>query len=540
MKSVKRVISLLLVIVMSLGIFTGCKEEKKEKEEGERVLTVGVPQDTTIPDYDKNALSLYLEKETGIDIKWVFFAGSASNYKQQLTLMCTGKEKLPDVLLGFTGLGHYVVNQFGEDGYIIDLRDLIDKYAVNYKKMMKDQPEKVQKYIEEKGTNTNNGSFYAMPLNGAVAGNDWMQSMMYINQKWLDKVGMKAPTNIKELEAVCEAFLTKDPNGNGEADELPMLGSGAMRYWMINAFVQYDANNFNVNGGKVWDPVTTPEFRKGIEFVNYMTEKGYYSELGYTISTNEQKNLISPIEGVGSVGIFCGNHEVMTNATTNALEDYTALGVLADATGKGGYNIIDEPYNYIHWSAFITEDCENPKLAMEFLDAFYTDEQVSRARYGEKDVHWKYEEGENSYGTKSYVNVIEPEAFFDGALNATLGTLLGCHTAWNYMSVHQEGTGRVAEVDRLHKEQWAIYNNSGKKTEGQLSGLIYTSQEYEIREMKATEVTNYLSSQELLFSKGELDVKDDAAWNDFLETLDSLGRGELLKIAQDAYSRKVK
>ena len=107
------------------------------------------------------------------------------------------------------------------------------------------------------------------------------------------------------------------------------------------------------------------------------------------------------------------------------------------------------------------------------------------------------------------------------------------------MSVHQEGTGRIAEIDRLHKEQWNIYNNSGKKTEGQLDGLIYTSEEYEVREMKAGEVASYLSSQELLFSKGELDVKDDKVWNEFLQTLDSLGRGELLKIAQDAYDRKV-
>ena len=112
MKSVKRIISLLLVLVMSLAFFTGCKEEKKEETSGDRVLTVGIPQNTTIPDYDKNALSLYLEEVTGIDVRWVFFSSSASNYKQQLTLMCTGKEELPDVLLGFSGLGHYVVNQF--------------------------------------------------------------------------------------------------------------------------------------------------------------------------------------------------------------------------------------------------------------------------------------------------------------------------------------------------------------------------------------------------------------------------------------------
>ena len=536
MKNSKRVVSLLLVAVMAMGCFVGCK--KKEEKRGERTLTVGVPQDTMIPDYDTNALTRYLESETGIDIQWVFFSGTASNYQQQLALSCVGKEKMPDVLLGFRGLGHYTVNQFGEDGYIIDLRDLIDKYAVNYKKALAAQEEKVQKYVEEKGTNTVDGGFYSMPFLANVPGNDWMQSLVYINQTWLDKLGLQKPTNNAELEAVCEAFITKDPNGNGQDDEIAMLGGGDLRYWLINSYIQYDANNFNVTNGKVWDPVTTPEFRKALQWVNELTKKQYYNELGYTVSAVEMKNLISPLEGIGSVGIFCGNHEVMTNAGSNALKDYSALGVLADATGKGGYNIIDEPYNYIHWSGLITKDCEDTKLAMEFLDAFYTDEQVSRARYGEKDVHWKYEEGNNIYGSKSYVKVIDSQAFFDGSKNATLGTLLGCHTAWNYMNVYTEGTDRNAQIDRLHKEQWEIYNNSGKKTEGQLSGLIYSAEEYEVRETKAGEVASYLSSQELLFSQGELDVKDDKVWKDFQDTLKSLGREELMKIAQSAYDRK--
>ena len=45
---------------------------------------------------------------------------------------------------------------------------------------------------------------------------------MLINKAWLDKLGMQVPTTRDELEDVLKAFKTEDPNGNGQADEIPM------------------------------------------------------------------------------------------------------------------------------------------------------------------------------------------------------------------------------------------------------------------------------------------------------------------------------
>ncbi|WP_227484998.1 extracellular solute-binding protein [Bifidobacterium longum] len=45
---------------------------------------------------------------------------------------------------------------------------------------------------------------------------------MFINKTWLDKLGLQVPTTWDELENVLKAFKTEDPNGNGQADEIPM------------------------------------------------------------------------------------------------------------------------------------------------------------------------------------------------------------------------------------------------------------------------------------------------------------------------------
>ena len=543
MKNVRRIVCLLLVFVMALGLFAGCGKKQTESKAGDGKITVGVPQDATIPDYDTNGLSVYLEEVTGLDIEWVYFASGSANYKQQLTLMCTGGEALPDVIVGMDGLGHYVVNQFGEDGYIKDLSQLIaDGKAPNYEKALSGLSKDMQQYVKEKGTNTTDGeSFYAMPTVGLECVDD-LQSMVYINKAWLSAVGMQAPTNIRELEAVCQAFLTKDPNGNGSQDEMPMLGGASLRYWVINAFVEYDAGNFNVANGKVWDPVTSDEFRQSLKYVNGLVEKGYFNELGFTLSNTEIKNLISPTDGsAGRVGIFAGHHESMTNASTDVLNDYIALAPLADETGKGGYCVVNEVG--LTWDGMITKDCADDDEAIKFLDAFYLDECVTRQRHGVKDVDWFEEKGKNAYGTESYARCINSEAFFDGSLNCTLGNLLGIMTHWNYLLVAETAetsdNNRIVQASRLQTEQWDVRENKGKKREGILDALIYTTKEYETREEKAGNVSSYVSEQTVLFMKGEKDVSDDKAWNEFKSTLNSLGRGEMMKIAQDAYDRKV-
>ena len=78
----------------------------------------------------------------------------------------------------------------------------------------------------------------------------------------------------------------------------------------------------------------------------------------------------------------------------------------------------------------------------------------------------------------------------------------------------------------------------GKKPKETAENLVYTAEEYKKREEKAGTVDSYIVSESISFVTGQKDPKDDAAWNEFLETLKDLGRNELLKVCQGAYSRK--
>ena len=233
----KKLISGFMVLIMLCGLLTGCGGNTSGGGKGDK-LKVGIPQKVTVSDYEDNAYTKYIEENVGVEIEFMFFSSNASEYRQQLALMASSNDEFPDVLLGFNALGNRTVNQYGEDGYFLDLTDLIDKHADAYKAHYDELSDKVKELVDLRMVNQNNGMIYGMPMVTQVL-IDNIQSLLFINQKWLDAVGMSAPTTVEELYNVLKAFATKDPNKNGIADEIQMLGGTMISNYVINAYTYY-------------------------------------------------------------------------------------------------------------------------------------------------------------------------------------------------------------------------------------------------------------------------------------------------------------
>ena len=527
----KKLISSLLVFIMLCGLLTGCGGNQAAEVEG-GALKVGIPQSVTITDYNENAFTKYLEENTGAEIEFVYFSSNSSEYTQQLALMASSNEVFPDVLTGFWGLGTNTVNIYGQDGYFIDLTELIEQYGDSFKAQYEKQSEKMQKFITQKMTDAETDAIYGMPYVSQITV-DKMQSIMYINQKWLDAVGMKAPTTIDELYAVLRAFKTQDPNGNGQADEIPMLGGNAMINYVMNAYLFYEqAHPYNVDNGKVYAPYTTDEYREGLRTLNKMCKEGLFSDLSFTVTAKaELKNLYTPASGVAQVGIICGHPSSYTNTFSPVLDEYTAIGALGDVTGKGGYEVISD--DNVSLSAFITKDCANPALAMTFLDFFYEDETVTRMRRGEKDVDWKVEGGKDITGEEVPNTVINGQAFFEGS--QTWGQMFhGICTAQNFsvsMNTQDEGEARAI---KLLEQSYKFMENARIK-EDTVRNLNYTNAEFEVKEQYESTINNYVVEQTKLFIMGTKNIESD--WDAYVKQIDDLGLAKVLEFKQSAYDR---
>ena len=530
----KRIISSLLVLIMLCSLFTGCGK-KKQVERKEGTLIVGIPQKSTVESYEDNAFTKYLEESTGINIEFEYYSNTTSEYKQQLALTVAGGEALPDVIVGLDGLGMSTIYSYGEDGYFIDLTDLIEKHADAYKAHYDGLSDKIKKYVDMKMVDSETGEIYGMPKVADEEQVDNLKQMLFINQNWLDALGMKAPTNTTELYDVLKAFKTQDPNGNSKNDEIPMLGGINMITYMMNAFMYYeDSHPYNVENGKVYAPFITDEYRQGLQYINKLCKEGLYSDMSFTTTAKtELRNMYTPSSGPAKVGVICGHPAIYTDTTNDILDQYVALAPLADATGKGGYTVIAD--DVVSLSGFITKDCQDPELAMQFLDFFYEDETITRSRHGEKDVDWVEGKGINNYGTEVTTVTKNSTAFFEG--NQTWQRdILGIQTQKNYSAIADESNVSGNKVEQIFKGTIAIMREARVKEEV-VRNLTYTLNEEFLKEEYEVPLNTYFKDEMDKFIIGTVDINSESAWNAYLKQIDELKLDKVIELKQGAYDR---
>ncbi len=83
--------------------------------------------------------------------------------------------------------------------------------------LLPQMPERTKTHYSDEQRNklvTLDGVMYGLADPGALPRTDGL----VVRQDWLDKLGLKAPTNLDEFMTVAKAFTDQDPDGNGKAD----------------------------------------------------------------------------------------------------------------------------------------------------------------------------------------------------------------------------------------------------------------------------------------------------------------------------------
>ena len=416
-KLFKRMLALSLALVMMLSLaITAQADEFDPRSVCEGVkITIAVPADDEVIDWDTNALTLYIEESLGVDLEFNVYA--SADYLDKLNVMVNGGAKLPDIIFG-SDHGDISANNiylnWAEAGAIIPLNEYYENPA--YAKNVNDSSAICGVDIPAMIADPN-GVIWGVPRLLESPTQESRQKM-WISTKYMEKVGVdKVPTNTEEYYELCKAFADAgDLNGNGIADEIALPGQGdalanlAWFNYLMSAYVYaWDDFYLDVTDGELEFAYTTDAWKEGLKYIKRFFDEGIFDKNMLTMDGASYTAIISDpaIRCLSEVGYYPGmtiTPGYVKHAEMLLYEYVPAL----DGPEKEGEAFFLPSVAKV--AAVISADCENPLAAFLVLDFMCSEEMGLSNRFGRRGIDWVY----NSDLSTDELNVRLQEAFGEG------------------------------------------------------------------------------------------------------------------------------
>lgn len=349
-----------------------------------------------IADLNTNTYAQWMEQQTKVHIEWI--ESSKVDARNKLSILLASGD-YPDMIFGSGGTGLSVqdVYRYGRMGIFLPLDDLIQTQGYYVDELFASEPSFKQIITSP------DGHIYSLP---AVNTDDYhmtMRQKFWINQEWLDRLGLAMPTTTEEFRTVMRAFKDQDANGNGDPnDEIPM--TGAKRHmenlvlWLMNAFIpaggQDDSGDAGLNcyefimDDQVVFTANQEAFRQGLTYVRSLYREGLIDIAALTQDRAQIKPLIE--NGTNRIGGVASHHPANFTTLTSDMEapihQYVALPPLTGPSGQAYtpwfIDAVIKPGEFV-----ITDNCKYPELAFRWADHFYRLESMMHDK-GVEGIHW--------------------------------------------------------------------------------------------------------------------------------------------------------
>ena len=511
-------------------------------------LTIGLTAEPNVVDYDTNDFTLWIKDKTGITFDFFFLPNTDT--AQKVDLMIAAEEELPEILL--LGISDKVY--YGRQGILLPMNEYFEKYAYYfYQTTEKYLSEQTQKLLRSQ-MYAWDGNIYTFPYIGIQAGND-NENIFYINKTWLDKLNLAVPTTTDELYTALKAFKEQDPNGNGQADELPLMGYGSgyganklrgdVVGNLLNAFLYYPYNTdarLVVNDGAVSSALTSEALREGLRYCRKLYAEGLISELSMTQAPEQLKSIIDrpaaedTLVGMVATHALSGACGWSTEQADSKVFDYVAMEPL---TGPEGVRYAAQNKMGYGSRVAITKYCKNPEIAFRWMDYMCDLEAGMNYRYGKKDYDWYYaEEGElDAYGHQALFK-LPTDHDVPWALESqnTVWRLGSCQifddTTISFAAVKYDN-----KVQQYRQEMFdsGVAARLGCQPDEVFVLPVYNEEETEVVNEYGPMIWEYSNEARNLFVTGELDLDKD--WDEYLAKLENIGLNEYIAAAQTCYDR---
>lgn len=454
-----------------------------------------------------------IEEITGTHVEWQHFSSDVSTEK--FNLMIASQEYTDGIVAQWPKM-EGGPERFVEDGVIIDLTELIPECMPNFNAFLEEHPD-IKKQIQ----NVDGQILYIPYIREDVS--QCIFTGPLIREDWLEKLGLEVPQNTDDLYKVLKAFKEQDPNGNGEADEIPMSGVSfkSNNHGIGNLLWGFDTTyTFYVDNGEVvWGPAEE-NFAEGLAYITKLFDEGLI-DTDYLINDRTAMDSKALADRVGFIYTFQPSKYYNNAEFNDGTKKMAGIPHLTTADSDSRMSFNTEYVNQVVVTSLaVSTGCEDPEGFLRWLDTLYSEEGLIATNFGKEGTHFEYVNG------KPFVDWANMTA--EEQLQAKANAL-SIDTAFPMLQL-KEATTFSTEWSEQAILTWA----ADVDTSGTLPTLSFTAEESEQITDALNELQTYADTQINKVVIGETSMDE---WSKIVEKFHDMGLDEILKVYNAAYQR---
>lgn len=324
----------------------------------------------------------WVQKEFGDpnNITVTFVPVPRSQDAEKVNTLMAGDEA-PDIIFSYDS---NMIMQFGKDGGLVELSDLIQQYGPNLQENLAG----TMSYGQSEGNQ------WAIVARRPNVG--WHS--MYIRKDWLDDVGYTLQTDadgiyhmsIDDFTDLLHQFKNLDPSNQGsEMFPLGLIGawSAGLADTIIKAFI--DTPNLTDEMHACYNDMFWPGYKEGVRYLNQLYNEGL-ADPDFMVDTDTSYTSFNGLLSNGRILAF--GHDAAEVTGVKALyetdPDAEVVPFYLDNVNGEQFNRVYAPTGmYIA----VPATCKNPENAVKYLD-WLADWDVAKVfHYGFEGVHYNLE-----------------------------------------------------------------------------------------------------------------------------------------------------
>lgn len=543
---IKKIVSLLLISAMSFSLLAGCgkkeaadtdikedtqtesqvsdvqsSEEADETEEQDKI-TFPLEEPITVTAFlstykiEPGQLEAWKRMEELTNVHFEFVTAQVYGEDREKINLMMSSDTYPEVIIGMFNSAEAA--EYGDQGMLIPLQDLMAKYSPNYMAVAEQRPD------VWKATKDDAGNVYSY---GRMLTPRVWNYFFTINTQWLENLGLDMPETTEEYLEVLRAFKNEDADGDGDPNnEIPLLLYDKSVHYIAEFFgVQYGNYNggelntmaFSEDGNDCYFYPADSRWKEALSFVKQLYDEELINRDYITMSQDQAIALGASGQAFGSTHAYSMNAAGADGADSLRAQ-YEPMPIL------NGANIAGSGETTEGGVFVITDKCEHPEIMAAWVDLFYDQAEFSRmATMGMEDVHYTV----NEDGLYSWT---EFRSTGDEGLSPGVA-FPSVQDAFRFESQYIDP--ETKPYTYAENEFYKMYRESGKVYT--YPDITYNEDEVErVADIRA-DMSPYASQFATQVIAGEIDL--EAEWDNYIEQLKEMGLDEYNEIINAAYDR---